>query len=84
MKQFQTAELSILREAVNHAEKEVPTVAIGKNEQGDAFVGSVAEELLLGSDIQNAASLGFDKKPAGGRDTAARSPHVPDLQDTRA
>ena len=36
-------------------------IAIGKNGQGDALVGSVAEELLLGSNIQNAASFGLDK-----------------------
>lgn len=61
VKRFQTAESPILREAISHAEKEVPMVAIGRNGQGDALVGSVAEELLLGSNIQNAASFGFDR-----------------------
>ena len=61
VKQFQMAESPILREAVSHAEEEVPMIAIGKNGQGDALVGSVAEELLLGSNIQNAASFGLDK-----------------------
>ncbi len=61
VKQFQTTESPILWEAISHAEKEILMVAIGKNEQGDALVGSVAEELLLGSNIQNAASFGFDK-----------------------
>ena len=61
VKQFQMAESPILRESISHAEKEVPMVAIGKNEQGDALVGSVAEELLFGSNIQNATSFGLDK-----------------------
>ena len=61
MEQLQTVEPPLLREAVSHAEIEVPIITVGKNKQGDALVGSVAEELPLGSDIQSAASFGFDK-----------------------